>query len=43
MNDEEFDRLASKMDWGDAEGCDCPYTLEFPDEMNGIREKKEGE
>ena len=43
MNDEEFDRSASKIDRGDAEDCDSPYTQEFFDEMNGIRKKKEGE
>ena len=43
MDDKEFDRLASKIDWGDAEDCDSPYTQEFLDEMNGIKKKKEGE
>ena len=43
MNDEEFDRLASKIDWRDAEDCDSPSTQEFLDVMSGIRKKKEGE
>ena len=33
MDDKEFDRLASKIDWGDAEDCDSPYTQEFLDEI----------
>ena len=41
MSDEDFKRLARKIDLGDAEDCDSPYTREFLDEMNG--EKKEGD
>ena len=39
MNDEEFERLAKKIDWGNSEDCDSPYSQDFLDEMNGIEKK----
>ena len=34
MTDEEFERLATRIDWRDAEDCDSPYTQEFLDDFN---------
>lgn len=41
MDDKEFNKLASKIDWGNSEDCDSPYSQDFLDEMNGKDKKKE--